>query len=539
MNKYKASLIVNINKQLEQWLSQAAPVPNEDVYRFLHSIQGTAGTIGLLDLAENAQRLQRQAEEREGLPWSKDNLRVLLVELIRTGGEPYFPQDITIADNETSAANSDEDRPLVILLDDDATLLMYMKEGLEQAGWSVIATPQPLKAIDYYHDMMPDCFILDLNIPATSGFEVMRTIGEKMKAQYVPTMVISVDCERATRFQAYRMGADDFMCKPLDMEEVIIRLERQLARKKRLERVLFVDELTGAYNRKYMQEPYEKLQSDMRRSGNRFSVAVLDLDRFKQVNDKYGHLVGDEVLSRFASFIKAGSRATDIFIRYGGEEFVLLMPRTGQKEAALLIERLIGEFTTLIFDSPQGPFSLSFSAGVVEASDAEHDLPYWLEKADIALYAAKKAGRRRVEIFDGSPAEPVKRKLKVAVVDDDALVRSMVAEHIKSCFTERLEAEIRPFGDGASFLEDPWRTGAEPVLVLLDGMMPRMDGMEVLQRIRELPDAGNYIVVMLTGRKAEQDIVRALQLGADDYVTKPFSLRELEARIKRLCRNIG
>ncbi|MFP3381562.1 response regulator, partial [Bacillus sp. SIMBA_069] len=79
----------------------------------------------------------------------------------------------------------------------------------EKLNWSVIATVHPHKALDYFHDMNPDCLILDLNIPETGGFQVMQTLSEKIKKQYVPTTVISIDCDRQTRFHAYRLGADD------------------------------------------------------------------------------------------------------------------------------------------------------------------------------------------------------------------------------------------------------------------------------------------------------------------------------------------
>jgi DNA-binding response OmpR family regulator len=122
----------------------------------------------------------------------------------------------------------------------------------------------------------------------------------------------------------------------------------------------------------------------------------------------------------------------------------------------------------------------------------------------------------------------------VAVVDDDAIIRNILSESIKETLEPAVETELTAFRDGVEFLESGWHEQKGPRLVILDGIMPRMDGIEVLQKLRSSPGSEQILVMMLTGRKSEQDTVRALRLGADDYLTKPFSMAELEARMKRL-----
>lgn len=539
MMKYRDALMSTINKHLMAWFDQEEPVPQDEVYLFLHSLKGTSGTIGLSDLSTLSQLLMEKLESMPPKDWETTELRGFLLELITMSYEYHPGPELFLDDSPHEEENRYENQPLVLILDDDVTLLMFLKEELEKLNWSVIATVHPHKALDYFHDMQPDCLILDIYIPETDGFQVMKTLGEKIKKQYVPTTVISIDCKRETRLTAYRMGADDVMCKPLDVEELAVRLERQLRRKRWMDRILFVDELTGAFNRNSLTDTYDRFLSDAQRTGTHFSLAFLDIDHFKRVNDTYGHLLGDEVLSGFASFIQSQARKNDILIRYGGEEFVLLMPRTNLQAGMLVLERLLDGFCALSFDGPPGPFSISFSAGVVEVDDPEKPLPYWLEAADTALYAAKKHGRRRIQAAVNTEEEPAEVKLKVAIIDDDAMIRTMLGECVKNCFDGWSHADIRVFRDGESFLDDDWHKGPEPYLIILDGIMPRMDGLEVLQRIRSLPHSERYTVIMLTGRKEEQDIVRALHLGADDYMTKPFSTRELEARIKRLVKRLG
>ncbi|WP_103110091.1 response regulator [Brevibacillus reuszeri] len=539
MRKYRETLLFHIHKQLETWFSLDGPISHEDLYRFLHSLKGTSGTIGLADLSDLSQTLLDQMEHMQAKEWQTHEWRPFLLDLIALCYEHHPEQEVLLEDPTLKRENNYENQPLILILDDDVTLLMYLKENLEKLNWSVIATVYPHKALDYFHDMNPDCLILDLNIPETGGFQVMQTLSEKIKKQYVPTTVVSIDCDRQTRFHAYRLGADDVMCKPLDIEELAVRLERQLRRKRWMDRILFVDDLTGVYNRNSLSDTYKRLLSDAQRTSTPLSIGFLDIDHFKGVNDTHGHLIGDQVLNRFATFIQSRAEKHDILFRYGGEEFLLLMPRTTVQEAKLRLEHILDAFTKEVFDSPEGAFSLSFSAGVVQIDDAEKPFPLWVEAADTALYTAKNLGRRRIEVAAQTDETEVPSvKIKVAIIDDDSMIRTMLVDSVQASFDGWMYADVQQFQDGEAFFNNNWHLGPESYLVILDGIMPKMDGLEVLQRIRNLPNAKRYTIIMLTGRTEEQDIVRALQLGADDYMTKPFSMRELEARIKRLVKRV-
>lgn len=153
------------------------------------------------------------------------------------------------------------------------------------------------------------------------------------------TVMSANDCKE-NRVRAYDMGALDFMPKPIDEEILVSYVTNRLAYKKELEHSIIIDELTQVYNRKFLENQFEKLIQQFNRNQTPFSVAILDLDYFKKVNDTYGHLVGDEVLKGFAALVMNLKRDTDIFCRYGGEEFVMLMPQTSIQDSYVLIERL-------------------------------------------------------------------------------------------------------------------------------------------------------------------------------------------------------
>jgi len=540
VKKYQDALLANIRKQLEIWFETGSAVPYEEAERFLHSVKGTSGTIGLTKLYSVSADLLEQIRLRsdDGL-WEPEALRAFLIGLIAACFELHQEQETVYPTSgyaylEGEAPGS---QPLILILDDDAALLHYLKEELERCGYYVIATVNPALAIHYFHDRAPDCFILDLIIPEQDGFQVMEAIKEQIRKRYIPTTVISMDVARETRLKAIRMGADDFLNKPLDMEELIVRIERQLARKKQLDELLFIDELTGAYNRKYLDEVFRTLCLEAQRNQESFTMAVLDLDHFKKINDRFGHLIGDRVLADFVAFLKSRIRSSDVLLRYGGEEFILLFPGMREGEVRILLERLGEEFGAIELAAAPEELRATFSAGVIEVTEPDPaSCRRWLKLADQALYLAKELGRNRIETANRD-AQLTARRLRIALIDDDPIVRALLTEYLREAIRPG-KGDIRAYRSGEDFQGDSWHLEKAPCIVILDGMLPGMDGLEVLAYLRSLPDSNQYSAIMLTGRSGNDDIVRALKLGADDYVTKPFRLADLRTRIVRLMQRM-
>jgi diguanylate cyclase (GGDEF)-like protein len=281
----------------------------------------------------------------------------------------------------------------------------------------------------------------------------------------------------------------------------------------------------------------KQLVSDFRRTERIFSLALLDLDYFKQVNDTYGHLVGDEVLQTFSELVRGSIRVEDTFCRYGGEEFALFMPNTDAASAQLVIERIQRQFAAIDFWAKQELFHVTFSSGITEIRAMRDDPEELIEDADQALYASKHAGRNQTTLYDEYlPVSKIEQVLKVIVVDDDTLIRRIVVQHFRDWEPENIASiEVSSFVSGVEFLQSGWYSPDDKFIILLDGVMPELDGLEVLEKIRSNYPEVNILVIMLTGRNNHQDIIHALQMGADDYVIKPFHLPELLTRVERLA----
>jgi two-component system, cell cycle response regulator len=537
LDKYKTLLFQKIKNQMTLWFEQEAetPVNNEDVYRFLHSIKGTAGTLQLVGLHQVAGKLMDQVEKSSEKIWENRELRDFLYELMGLSYEyEHFQRE-----EEKQSLPRDENMPLIQVIDDDVSMLILLKDALESKGWMVMANTEPEKAVDQFFDMNPDCLIIDVNLPGKSGFHVLEDIQKHSNKKFIPKLMISIMNDRETRIKAYRLGADDFISKPIDLEEFLIRIERHLERKQIFDQSVLIDELTQVYNRRFLKDSLKRYLKELERNNQYFSIAVLDLDHFKQVNDKYGHPAGDRILSEFAQYLKDHVRIGDIVFRYGGEEFILLLPRTNDRDSKEVVSRLLSGFSSRTFQEGGEELKMTFSAGVYMVHDPSATVAEAIKTADQALYEAKRNGRARVESANKLIGGHSRKVLNVSVIDDDAIIRTMLMKILQSMEFEHTSLDIQVYEDGQKFLQSGRMEQKGEHFLILDGIMPVMDGTEVLQKVKENRNASRVHVLMLTGRKTEYDIARALKLGADDYVTKPFSITELQARIQRLIQRMS
>jgi two-component system, cell cycle response regulator len=500
----------------------------------LDGIKGTSGTIQLGGLQQIASKLMDSMDEENNKLWATDELRDYLYELI---GLTYEYEHFLEVEEKREVPRSD-DIPLIQIIDDDVSMLILLKGALEEKGWMVIANSEPKKAIKQYFEFNPDCLILDLNLRGKSGFQLIENLQEHNQKQFVPKIMISMLNDRQTRIDAYKSGADDFIEKPIDLEEFIVRVERHLQRKKLYDKTVMMDELTKVYNRKFLNDELNRNMNDLQRTGQGFAVAMIDLDYFKRINDNYGHLIGDRVLADFAKFLKEDTRSSDMVFRYGGEEFIIIFPKTSDNEACDILSRLLTDISNKTFDEAGKEFTITFSAGIFHVNSHDISIQEALKAAEQALFKAKEKGRARVECASQETRQVGKRILKVSVIDDDAIIRTMLMKVMKSMKFNEVELEIKLFEDGQKFFDSNRLVESGEHFLILDGVMPVMDGLEVLQKVKKSIHQKQLYVLMLTGRKSEDDVARALKLGADDYVTKPFSITELHARIQRLIQRM-
>ncbi|HVY46930.1 MAG TPA: diguanylate cyclase, partial [Minicystis sp.] len=256
---------------------------------------------------------------------------------------------------------------------------------------------------------VPDLVLLDVFMPETSGFEVLARLRGDPKTRTVPVIVVSALADTAHVVQGLERGANDYVTKPVVIPILTARIEALLrasalvkhleVQKELLAKLAAFDELTGVYNRRSLFHALETEIARSARYGRGLSVLMVDVDRFKGVNDAHGHRVGDDVLRIIAERLAAALRTTDVVARYGGEEFCVLLPETladGAGRAAERVRDAIASRPVLVADRE---LAVTVSIGVT-SWDAVGPPPDLLGEADAALLAAKRDGRNCVRAAD-------------------------------------------------------------------------------------------------------------------------------------------
>jgi two-component system cell cycle response regulator len=308
----------------------------------------------------------------------------------------------------------------IMVVEDDAVSRHILQATVVQLGHQCLMARDGAQAWELFQHTEVDVVISDRCMPGIDGIELCRRMRRIARGGYTYIIFLTALGAKADMLDGIAAGADDYLTKPLAPPELEVRLfvaaritalYRQLAdQKAELERLntrLFAqarsDPLTQLGNRLRLQEDLDLLSKWGDRYGYTYCAVMCDVDCFKAYNDHYGHLAGDEVLRAVARTIAEQCRGGDLIYRYGGEEFLLLLPEQRSAAGAILAERLRQsvESLTLPHAAKTPPGVVTLSAGVAELNpSAEQDFQVGLRNADSALYQAKLSGRNRVVIYD-------------------------------------------------------------------------------------------------------------------------------------------
>ena len=285
-------------------------------------------------------------------------------------------------------------RGRILAVDDDAHILAALESILSREGFDIETLTDPLQVLAKLEKGDTDLLILDLDMPHLTGVELCRVVRSDPRWQGLPILVLTANRESEVVQRVFAAGADDFIVKPIVEIELLTRISNRLERSRLYRNMAETDFLTGIANRWKSSEMIEQLRRLADRHQQPLSFAMLDIDRFKEVNDCHGHATGDRVLRQLADFLLRVFRGEDVIGRWGGEEFVLGMYGMDRGDAASRLQSALEKFRQQpIDDGRGGRLEVTFSAGIaVYPADGE-DLQSLYRAADAALYKAKAAGR--------------------------------------------------------------------------------------------------------------------------------------------------
>lgn len=288
----------------------------------------------------------------------------------------------------------------VMIVDDDKELLEHYRLVLTSGGLQVRALDDPSRLLSELADFRPDILLMDVQMGQYDGPVLARMLRFQAEWLSLPIIFFSSEEDRDLQLDVLARGGDDFVTKPVS-DQFLVRTARiRCYRARQLDKLVSLDSLTGLLKHALAKTELNREHARCARYGHNSVVAMLDLDHFKQVNDSYGHGTGDVVIKALSNLLRHRLRSTDIIGRYGGEEFVLVMPECTMDEAVDILEALCQDFARLVFNAGSTEFSVTFSAGVATLNAYESG-EQALEAADKALYQRKRAGRNGVTLAAG------------------------------------------------------------------------------------------------------------------------------------------
>jgi two-component system cell cycle response regulator len=312
----------------------------------------------------------------------------------------------------------------ILVVDDHPDNVEILDARLSSRGYKVETATNGQEALDRVLADPPHLILCDVMMPVMDGYEVSRRIKSDESLPFIHIILVTARDSTADKVEGLEAGADDYLTKPINFPELearvrsmlrIKRLQDELDEKnrelevanKRLRKLSITDGLTELFNHRHVQTLLHDEFERSHRSGELIAVAMLDLDRFKNVNDTYGHPTGDVILYETAHILRDTAREVDMVGRYGGEEFIVILPSTDEEEAARFAERIRHAVESHEYRDEATLVRMTVSCGVASFPAPGVDSPEaLLKRADEALYAAKTGGRNRVVRATEMPSPP-------------------------------------------------------------------------------------------------------------------------------------
>lgn len=300
---------------------------------------------------------------------------------------------------------TDVKKPLIVIADDDKLVRTITSDFLKAEEYTVIEVDNGNQVMEIINQQKPDLILLDILMPNKSGIELCHEIRHSNAGEFTPIIMITAFDDDEYVEKVFDAGADDFITKPINTTILKHRAQRLIKaeiNRKNLEILAYYDDLTQAYNRKIFVDRFCEEYEKARRKNYTIGIILADIDKFKDINDRYGHVTGDLVLKKLADLLRTNCRQYDLLGRYGGDEFIICLPEVGYKELRQIAERIqraVNEMKIKTREGVEIKVSGSFGLDIIEPQEV-NDIHLVLEQAvnnaDKNLYKAKNAGRNTV-----------------------------------------------------------------------------------------------------------------------------------------------
>lgn len=415
--------ISHVARNLISYLTSEGEEEYEALYQFFHRIKGTSGTLELTDISVIADEIETLILTEKG--FIKDNDKELslivkktgrLLELIEKSLSDILVEESDILSYDSEHVGIDMKAGKILVVDDDVYMLKFLEAILKNQGFDVCVSSSPDEALVLLKQGIMDLAVIDIVMPGKTGFDIYKevnTINSK-----IPIIFMTGLNNKDVRIEALRKGAQIYLKKPINPDELIAHVNGAITNFNKNEEYYNRDELTKAYTRKQFNKKFENEKREFENNGSVFSIAFLDLDDFKLINDTYGHLFGDHILHEIVKIIgKFLKKDGDVF-RFGGDEFLILFSNKTRQQAEEVMDDIKRDMLSTVYHSPdnRNDLTVSFSSGIAEFNNLLQNRKNLLEEADRELYKAKN-NNRIVKVTDS-----VNNLIEDESFEDDAVM---------------------------------------------------------------------------------------------------------------------
>lgn len=278
----------------------------------------------------------------------------------------------------------------ILLVDDEKDVLKVIGKRLTMAGYTIVSASEGKTALKILEKELPDLILLDITMPDMDGIEVCSRIKKHTLMSNIPIIFFTARDSMQDKVRGLKKGVHDYITKPINHRELLARIEAVLKISKYYNEISLKDELTGLYNYNFFERHFTHMFNVAKRYKRVFSLLIVDIDDFKKINDRYGHLCGNYVLRKVGEKLKGSLRETDILARYGGDEFALILPETDHRQAAEVLKKL-GKKVRKNHITYQGHhLEVTVSFGLSSFSEETKTREDFFNRADREMYKDKK-----------------------------------------------------------------------------------------------------------------------------------------------------
>ena len=497
-----------------------------------HALRGSGGTYGFPEISAEAARVESASDAE--LAERLDALLVVLrreaapaapapsAEVTRLSAALEAPVAARRASIREQRAPSSDTRTEILIVDDDPDISRLLAHLLAAPDREIRVAGTAAAAEQQVAERSFGLVVLDLVLPDADGRVLLTELRERPATATVPIVVLSALRAGPTRGECFALGADAYIEKPFDVAMLASTVASMLERSARVGRDAGMDPLTSLPNRATFREAFARATAPAAERRPPVAVALVELDQYDAIEAASGWGSADRALAIGAGALARALARAEVVAHWKGAVFAALIVGQPEDVAAAIVADAIAAARTEASTQAAAGMPCTFSAGVAMWGEGRS-----LEATVVAAERRLLEAKAGAGAAPSAPASGAAREHRILLAEDDDLIASVVIHRL-----EREGMTVRRFADGLAALEAAPQL--EPSLAILDVKMPGMDGFELLARLRELPGFARTPVMMLTSMGSEQDVVRGFELGADEYVVKPFSPVELVARVRRV-----